>query len=261
MNKAIAFAVFAFLPYHLAGEPVDSAPAFEVASITPCKPGTLAPAGEHAGMVQYTYPGGRFDAKAASLKALLEWAYDILPAQHSGGPSWIENDRYDIVAKAPGKASDEEMKLMTQALLAERFHLKLHHENKEMSVFVVSLGKTPPKLFPPKDEDKHSLRIVPQTDENQKIVSYHVVATRFSFAQLNLTFSHQLGRVLVNQTGLDGDFNFAIDLTPDESRPNPLDPTLILEAMRTQLGLSVKSEKAPVDFWFIDGAEKVAAGN
>src|SRR5580700_6228109 len=73
-----------------------NAPAFEVASITPCKPGTPEPPGEHAGMVQFTYPGGRFNAKATTFKFLLEWAFGILPSQHSDGPSWIENDRYDI---------------------------------------------------------------------------------------------------------------------------------------------------------------------
>jgi uncharacterized protein (TIGR03435 family) len=260
MKKALAFAVLTILAHHAGGQSADL-PAFEVASITPCKPGTPEPPGEHMGMVQYTFPGGRFNATASTLKALMEWAYSILPAQHSSGPAWMESDRYDVVAKAPGKASDDEMKLMTRSLLAERFHLKLRHETREMSVFVLSLGKTGPKLFPPKEDDKHSLRIVPQSDDNQKIASYHVVATRFSFAQLNLTFSRQLGRVLVNQTGLDGEFNFAIDLTPDESRPNPLDPSLILEAMRAQLGLNVKSEKAPVDYWFVEGAEKVAAGN
>ena len=212
-------------------------------------------------MVQFTYPGGRFDAKATTLKFLLEWAYGILPSQHSGGPDWFDNDRYDIVAKAPGNVTDEEMKLMTQTLLAERFKLKLRREIKEIPVLAVSLGKTPPKLFPPKEEEKRSLQIAPQMGENQKIISYRVVATRFSFAQLNLTFARQLGRVIVDQTGLQGDFDFEIDLTPDETRTNPLDGSLILAAMRDQLGLVVKSQKSSVDFIVIDSAEKVAAGN
>ncbi len=64
--------------------------------------------------------------------------------------------------------------------------------------------------------------------EDQKTNAFHVVATRFSIAQLNEVFARQLGRVIVDQTGLTGDFDFTIDLTPDESRPNPLDPSLIL---------------------------------
>ena len=63
-----------------------------------------------------------------------------------------------------------------------------------------------------------------------------MVATRFSLAQLNETFARQLGRVIVDQTGLEGDFDFTLDLTPDENRPNPLDPSIIIGAMRDQLG-------------------------
>ena len=75
------------------------------------------------------------------------------------------------------------------------------------------------------------------------------------------TFARQLGRVIVNQTGLNGDFDFTLDLTPDEDRPNPLDPSLIMTAMREQLGLTLTSQKAPVDFFVVDSAEKVLAGN
>src|SRR5215469_8149337 len=101
-------------------------PAFEVASIAPCKPGTPEPPGEHAGMVQFTYPGGRFKGDATTLKYLLEWAYGIQPSQHSEGPSWMNTERFDIVAKATGNATDDQMKRMTQALIEERFKLKFH---------------------------------------------------------------------------------------------------------------------------------------
>jgi uncharacterized protein (TIGR03435 family) len=236
-------------------------PAFEVASITPCKPGTPEPPGEHAGMVRFTYPGGRFDAKATTVKFLLEWAFGILPAQHSSGPSWMETDRYDIVAKAEGSATDHEIKLMVRALLAERFKLKFHTETKDIPVLVVSLGKTEPKLFPPKDGETHSIRVIPQMGPDQKVVSYHVVAKRFSLEQLNETFARQLGLVIVDQTGLKGEFNFTLEMTPDEQRPNPLDPSIVIAAMRDQLGLALKSQKGPVDFLVVDSAERVTAGN
>ena len=90
------------------------APAFEVASITPCKPGTPEPPMEHTGMVQFTSPGGRFKADTTTVKVLLEWAYGIQPSQHSGGPSWIDTDRYDVTAKDEGNASDDQMKLITE---------------------------------------------------------------------------------------------------------------------------------------------------
>jgi uncharacterized protein (TIGR03435 family) len=65
----------------------------------------------------------------------------------------------------------------------------------------------------------------------------------------------------VNNTGLDGEFDFTLDLTPDDSRPNPMDPTFLIGAMREQLGLTLKFEKTGVDFLVIDGAERVEAGN
>ena len=153
------------------------------------------------------------------------------------------------------------MKKMVQNLLADRFQLRFHRESREVPILAVSLGKTAPNLFPPKEGETRSIRISPQMGEDQKIVSYHVVATRFSFKQLNETFSRQLGRVIVNETGLEGDFDFTLDMTPDEERPNPLDPSLVIAAMQRQLGLTVKSRKCAVDFLAIDHAQEVAAGN
>jgi uncharacterized protein (TIGR03435 family) len=236
-------------------------PAFEVASIEPCKPGTPEPPGEHMGMVQFTSPGGRFRATATSLKFLMEWSWGIQPGQHSPGPSWMENDRYDIVAKAPGNPSDEEMKLMVRTLLADRFRLKVHRENKQMAAYVISVGKTAPRLETPKDSEVHSIKVLPQKDQDQKTVSWHVVATRYTLAQLTDTFARQLGRPIVNETGLDGEYDFTLDMTPDENTPNPLDPTLIMDAMRRQLGLTMKTQDTAVDYFVIDNAEKVASGN
>lgn len=262
MTRTLTFA--ALLALSLApcrGQDPAKTPVFEVASITPCKPGTPEPPGEHMGMVQFTLPGGRFRAGATTLKFLIEWAYDIQPSQHSAGPSWMDSERYDIIAKAEGNATDAQQKLMVQALLAERFQLKFHREKKKLPVYVVSAGKAAPKLFPPKDGEVHSIRIMPRSDSDQKVASYHIVATRFSLTQLTDTFARQLGRVFVNETGLDGDFDFAFDLTPDDSRPNPLDPSLLIAAMREQLGLSLKSQDAMVDYLVIDSAERVTSGN
>jgi tryptophan synthase alpha subunit len=73
---------------------------------------------EHTGMSDFTSPGGRFRASATTLKFLLEWAYGIQPSQHSGGPSWIGTDRYDIAAKAAGPVTVGQLRLMLQTLLA-----------------------------------------------------------------------------------------------------------------------------------------------
>jgi len=235
-------------------------PVFEVASITPCKPDTPEPPMEHAGVAQFTYPGGRFNANCTTLKFLVEWAYGIQPAQHSDGPGWIGNDRYDVAAKAEGNSSDAQLKLMMRTLLAERFRLKIHHEARELTAYVISVGKTPPRLVPAKEEETHAVRLAPQMGADQRVV-HRVIGTRFSVAELCDLFGRQLGRPVVDRTGLAGDFDFTVDLAPDESQPNPLDPALLIGALREQLGLTVKSEKAALDFLVIDGAAKLVAGN
>jgi uncharacterized protein (TIGR03435 family) len=263
MTKAIVIVpLLSFLISHAHCEDAANTHTFEVASVTPCAPGTPEPPGEHMGMVRFIYPGGNFTARATTVKYLMEWAYGILPVQHSDGPGWMKEDRYDIVAKANGNPSEAEMKLMVQNLLAERFHLKFHRESKELPILVLSLGKNPPKLFPPKEGEVFGMKMTPRTsDDHQKVVSYHTSATRFSFAQLNLTFATVLGRIIVNQTGLEGDYDFELDFTPDENRPSPLDPSLIISAIRDQLGLNVKAEKGPADYFVVDTVDKVAAGN
>lgn len=212
-------------------------------------------------MAQFTSPGGTFRASATTLKFLLEWSYGIQPSQHSAGPSWVETDRYEIVAKAEGDATDEQMKLMTQTLLADRFKLKFHRENRTIPAYVISVGKTAPKLFPAKDGETHAIRFAPQMGPDQKVVSHRVIFTRYSLGQLADAFGRQLGRVIVNRTGLTGEYDFTLDLTPDDSRPNPVDPALLFTALREQLGLTLKSQDTAVDFLVIDSAEKVAAGN
>jgi uncharacterized protein (TIGR03435 family) len=257
---AISLVAFSFI--HGYDSPAFSqAPAFEVASITPCKPGMPAPPMEHAGIADFIAPGGRFTARATTLGFLLEWSYGIQPSQHSSGPSWLDLDRFDIVAKADGKATEEQMKLMIRTLLADRFRLELHREQREVSAYVISVGKTAPKLLPAKAEEIHALLPAPQMGPDQKITSYRINATRYSLAQLADVFARQLGSVIVNDTGLEGEFDFTFDLTPDESRPNPMDPSLLIAAMRDQLGLTIRYQKTPVDFYVIDRAERVAAGN
>lgn len=254
---AVALTVFAGLSIApCTAHPEPDTPKFEVADIKPCPPGTPEPPGQSAGMVRYTFPGGRFEARATTVEFLLEWAYELLPSQHSRGPAWIDKDRFDVIAKAAGNASDDEMKQMVRTLLAERFHLTFHRETREGPVLILRRGGATPRLFPPKEGETRSLQIIPKKDDNQNIVSYHVVATRFSFAQLNRTFARQIGRVIVNQTGLDGDYDYTLDFTPDENRPSPLDPSLWISALRYQLGLTVLSQKGPVEFIVIDSVVK-----
>ena len=227
----------------------------------PCPAGTPAPPEEHSGTWQFLSPGGRFTARAVNLRSLLEWAYEIQAFQHSDGPAWMRTDRYDIAAKAEGNPTATQMKLMVRTLLTERFHLILHQEKKELPVYVIVLGKAAPKLLPAKDGETQSIQAKAVRDADQKIASYHLVATRFSIAQLAETFARQMGRVFVDETGLKGEFDFTMDLRLSDSESGAMDPSVLMRAIREELGLTLKAQKSLVDYLVIDGAERIVTAN
>jgi uncharacterized protein (TIGR03435 family) len=238
-----------------------TAESFEVASITPCAPGTPTPAWEHAGQAQFVQPGGHFAAQCPTLKFLFEWAYDLQPALHGRGPEWFETKRYDILAKADAATTEAAMKRMTQTLLTERFHLKFHTEKKELPVYILSTGKTSPKLTPSSPTDTESIQMTRLGSPDAKSRAYRVTLTRFSIARLADTFSRQMDRPILDQTGLTGEFNFTLELTPDESQPNTMDAASMLIPALRDLGFTLRADKAAIDYYVIDSADRSAVSN
>jgi uncharacterized protein (TIGR03435 family) len=256
MNRNLMAAAFV-IAFAAAG----TEPAFEVASITPCPSGTPAPPMEHTGITNWVAPGGRLTARATTVVFLMEWAYGIQPWQHSDGPGWLSIDRFDVVAKADHDATENEMKQMARTLLVERFGLNMHRETKELPAYVISLGKNAPKLSPPKDGETHDMRFSMMPGPDQKTGVFHIDATRYTLAEVADVFARRMDRVIVNRTGMNGEYDFKLDLTPDESHPSPVDQTLLLEALRQQIGLDVRSEKTAVDYYVIQAAGKAALTN
>lgn len=240
---------------------ISMAESFEVASITPCPPGTPAPATEHAGIAQFVQSGGRFAADCTTPRFLFEWAYELQPSQHSRGPEWFETERFKIIAKAEGEATEAQMKRMAQDLLVARFHLKFHIDQKELPVFIIATGRTEPKLAPSGPSDITSLQSSRLGGPDAQSFTFHVTATRYSIARLADVFSRQMGRPILDQTNLPGEFNFGFDLTLDASQPRAFDPSVLMTALREQLGLTFRAEDAPVDYYVIDSADKLAIGN
>jgi uncharacterized protein (TIGR03435 family) len=115
-------------------------PAFEVASVKPAAPQT-----DGNRFVRMGGDAGRVDYANVSLKQVLAKAYDVKSYQVTG-PSWLDTERYDIVAKVPDGVAKEQIPAMLQALLAERFHMSIHRESKEQSVYAIVLGKGELKL-------------------------------------------------------------------------------------------------------------------
>jgi uncharacterized protein (TIGR03435 family) len=248
-------------------------PSFEVASIKPDK--------SDSGREGLMFTPTGLTAKNISLKRLIEEAYGVQDNEISGGPNWLDSKKYDIEAKVNGSAVDElsklsldQRKLMLQPLLADRIQLKYHRETKELPTYTLILAKNGPKLQESKSggigpggtEGPHFMRI---TGRGQ--LSAQGVPLEF-FVQM---LSQQLGRQVLDKTGLMGTYDFTLQWAPapDESRgpmsraaeggdqgpdhappPDSSGPS-IFTAIQDQLGLKLESQKAPVEVLVIDHVE------
>ncbi len=138
-------------------KPAEPKLEFEVASVKASAPpagnGTIrlgqqgGPGSSNPGRVTYAF---------STIRDLMVDAYGIGRSQITGGPNWLHSERFDIVAKAPAGATKEQVKVMLQNLLAERFKLTLHHENKELSMYALVVGAKGHKL-----KDSASLTLLP----------------------------------------------------------------------------------------------------
>jgi bla regulator protein blaR1 len=264
---------------------------FEVASIKPSDPNDRR-------MMFRMMPGGAINLHGITLKALVQQAYDVRDFQVSGGPGWIGADKYDITAKTenaspeapadPRQLSDEQRKtfqeqtrLRLQALLADRFQLKIHRETKELPVYALMVAKNGPKLKENAGANagpgKGMMRMSPGQAVGQQV----------GIAFLAQDLAQRLGRTVIDQTGLKGTYDFELNFAPEQGRggvfggpgpgdgapppppppgagpglikePPPADPNgpTIFTALQEQLGLKLESQKGPVEIIVIDHVEK-----
>jgi hypothetical protein len=123
-------------------------PAFEVATIRPSDPA-------HPEQI-ITLRGAEVITTNVTVHALINLAYWLHPKQLAGGPAWTEADKFDVAGKpdAPGQPNVDQMKMMIQKLLAERFQLKFHFEKKDLSVYAITTAKTGAKMTKSQDDPK-----------------------------------------------------------------------------------------------------------
>jgi uncharacterized protein (TIGR03435 family) len=266
----------------LAAQPSSTAeptPKFEVASIKPSDP-----AGRGV-MIQFA-PGGRFVAKNVTLKSLIAMAFDVREFQLSGGPAWAGATRYDIEAKAESGAPEDDphqiktdeqrekfqqrQRMRIQALLADRFQLKVAHGTKELPIYALKIAKNGPKLQESKEEEGGANQFQGVRISGPGQMTGGKVPMKF----LTQILGQNVGRPVVDQTGLTGKYDFKLEWTPDPNqpggfggpgpgpdgafRPPPADPNgpSIFTAVEEQLGLKLESQKGPVEMLTIDAAEK-----
>lgn len=236
------------------GASAQTAPAFEVASIRVAQ-STAGREGMHGMPASIRTEPGTVTMRSASFRTVVRWAYNVVDFQVTG-PDWIDQQRYDIVAKSASAASEEQMRLMMQTLLADRFKLTSHRQTKEAQAWVLSVGKNGPKFKESASEGESS--IVP----DQKRMSIAVQRTQVS--QLVDFLAPILRAPVLDETGLKGryDITIAVDkYIPDHATAIADMVSVIATGIQQELGLKLEQKKMPVEFVVVDRAEMTPAEN
>jgi len=233
---------------------------FDVASIKPTPPG----AGGRWIRMQSTH---EFAAKNHALKTLVAAAYNLNPRAISGGPAWVDSDRFDIVAKAPSAVRpnlDEQMSMLRK-LLADRFQLTFHREQKELRIYALTVAKGGPKL----KESAVSPDALPEGPPPLIfVVSPQLVRLPGRYATMadlaSVMQRAALDYPVVDKTGLSARYDFDLEFTPDETvfggagggaSDDSAKPGLFA-AISQQLGLRLEAVRGPVEALVIDHVER-----
>jgi uncharacterized protein (TIGR03435 family) len=254
--------------------------AFEAASV---KPNTSGP-----GLVNIGTRAGRFTATNVTLRMLLKNAYGLQDFQMSGGPSWIDSDRFDLVSKADGNATFDEVRLMVRTLLEDRFKLNAHTETRTLPVYAMVIARSdgrvggelrkagnecrPVTLWPgapPPPPPPPGPPIGGRTQCPSMLVQGNVSARDLTMERLAGLLSSWVNRFVLDRTALSGSFDFDLHWAPDRRpvafnnlppSPVPVDPDgpSLFTALREQLGLKLDSQRRPVDILVIDHVERPA---
>ena len=237
------------------GQEAAIRPAFEVASVKPSPP-----EGGPMGIGLYTYPGGRIHATSYTLRMLIHDAYNIEVDHIMAGPHWADEDRFDVEAKPPASSASSnwvpanfksppnlEMRQMLQTLLSERFQLKVHTETRREKVYALVVAKGGPRLK------------APASTTVQPFVSFlpHALSGKnATIDQLVERLAFILGRPVLNHSGIQGNFDFLIDYSPDETGND--DAARLLSAIQ-ETGLKLETQPGTIDVIVIDRAGKPSA--
>ena len=233
----------------------DAKPGFEVATIKPSQ-------GDAQRSVQVQ--GTRLATRATSLVDLMMFAYGIHPTQIADGPDWIKAERFDVVVQPTlsGRPSTAQMRSIVQQLLADRFKLAFHHDQRELPVYRLIAAKGGPELTPTTKEDEQATNtaavgIAPglMTVRNATLSEFASITQRYV----------RLDRPIVDHTGISGKYDYKLSWTPDFSQfdGNPPGPAKTDEnapslytAIQEQLGLKLEAVKELADVIVIDHVER-----
>jgi uncharacterized protein (TIGR03435 family) len=234
-------------------------PEFEVAVVKPSPP----PTGRGGGGGIRAMPGGQtYNATNVPVKLMIKLMYHLNDRQISGGPGWLDTDRFDVNAKADRPHSLEELHVMFQNLLVDRFKLQFHMETKELQAFALVVDKSGSKMT---ENDGPEMFEIPVKGAGfGKFDVFHCSMSYFSWF---LAQQQAINSPVFDQTGLAGFYDFKLEFTPElpENLPQEVRDRVpassgpdLMTALRQELGLKLESRKMPVPVMVIDHAEKPA---
>ncbi len=203
--------------------------------------------------------------EGVTLMRLLTEAYNVKRYQVSG-PAWLTVESYDVTAKLPEGTSKEQIPVMLQSFLAERFRMKVHTETKPERIYALLAGKNGPRLIEAKDSDRGPGMSF-DTSGHMRFVS----ASLGSFAD---TMSRLLDRPVIDMTGILGAFDISLNVSMQDlvglkqvlsangvvDLPESNSSSSIFSAMQ-ELGLKLESRNAPILHIVVDSVEKIPTGN
>jgi uncharacterized protein (TIGR03435 family) len=239
---------------------------FEVASI---KPATLRPTAggrDGGGMGCPTatkIDGGRADFECASLVNLISYAYRVSPARIQG-PEWIARTRFDVVAKLPDGASEKQAPEMMESLLAERFHLAVHHGAVAQTMYALTIAKGGLKMPATVDPESDITEETADAGHTQRWKSASISAA--SLADL-VDRQLPLDAPVVDMTGLKGRYRMELEVAlndlPGFRAPMEMENTVLARFNEGlgKLGLQLERRKGPVDTIVVDHADNVPGEN
>jgi uncharacterized protein (TIGR03435 family) len=204
-------------------------------------------------------PGGKFTVRGYTLQLLIQQAYGVLGFQISGGPAWLDEDRYDVAAKVTmdGNLTEKQLRPLLQALLVERFHLKVQTGSKEMSGYALGVARGGPKIQLATSGEEH-----PDTIRMSGIGFRGDGITPEMLAGI---IQSVLGFPVVDKTELKGVYDIKVNWTEQYTRrldtavpdSGPAGST-IFTALQDQLGLKLTAQKISVPTLIIEHAEKAS---
>ena len=190
-----------------------------------------------------------------TLLRLITLAYQVTENQTTDWPAWLNQDRWDIQAKAldlPEKPTPDQVIPLVRALLQERFGLKVHREPKPQPVYRLTVDKSGAKLVRSAEQRQGG------SNNSASANSVRMKSQGVGMDELAMNLTRRLDRQVVNRTGLDGFFDFELSWVPELAVPADGDAAgaTVFTAIREQLGLRLEASKEPVEVWVIDAVSK-----